>query len=1012
MLCKAIRRFWIFGVLLLMPLSLAAGVNTWTGGRPGGTAGDVPSVVAADPADPYVVYGAFGGDLYRSADGGNTWILRGLFGDISALLVQPSSPSTVYVASVDFGVYKSADSGLTWSLVLEEYSKALAGTPEHPSTVFAAGFASIYRTDDEGAHWSRVSVGTTIASLVVDRHDSAIAYAAGEGFFGLGEYPGALFKTTDGGASWQDTNPKSFESVEAVAVDSSASSTVYIATGPYHATRVRGPGKALPDLLRSDDGAASWSSVAAGLPGGKALTLVADPRVPGTVYAGTESGLYWSRDHGNSWAPFSALLAGTPITSLWISDDGLRFQAAGPSGVYRLEKTRGAVDVAARRDGGSRVLATDGARHSLGTLDAAGNWIAGLPGAASETWTALAVAETEAERAYVLWQNGDGRVSLETVGPAGRVAAKSLEHPGLTASDISARADGLVHVLWTGADGRMSISSVNATGNAVRGPVYGPFAGWSAIAIADVPNGGTWALWRSTDGRAALSLHRDGEMTVVHKLGAYLDWSAADVAVGADSRPRVLRTSPSGLASVVTIDEHGSPILGGRYTLPGFTPRRIAAGSDGLTRLLFSSEDGQGEVLLLNGDNTLRSKKAVHPLASVVVTNSAELEAAMTPANAGKQILVKAGEYQVAHPLTVPDRAAVVGEGEMSFDADGLPTGIGASGRTVLRSTADLVGDVLTLGNGSSLRGLVVEDAEGRTTGNPVAVVSRAPGDFVAARIDACVIVNPNPSGVSPPGPTGRALVVVTRNPNLSQDPPQHEGAVLNVRMSRSILRSPAGAIGLFAINFASHAKIDLDLTGNVIGGGLTSSGGVSRPDAVTGSSIDVRTRGNLYRSDSADPTPVGWNLSGGSTAVIPNIVSEASTSNSLRVHSTDDRIEGFLFAISGVGGQRVIATSEPISFNSLDLNVQGTRLQSGVADLSLLGAVSFEPGVSPGDGNVLHLNMRQATGSGPRGNVYGNSSEGLGEGNRLEVAGSPNAFDHTNEGIDPRPADEFFESE
>jgi len=34
------------------------------------------------------------------------------------------------------------------------------------------------------------------------------------------------------------------------------------------------------------------------------------------------------------------------------------------------------------------------------------------------------------------------------------------------------------------------------------------------------------------------------------------------------------------------------------------------------------------------------------------------------------------------------------------------------------------------------------------------------------------------------------------------------------------------------------------------------------------------------------------------------------------------------------------------------------------------------------------------------------------GEGNRVVVAGSPHAFDQTNHGIDPRPADEFFESE
>src|SRR5262249_58087641 len=107
----------------------------------------------------------------------------------------------------------------------------------------------------------------------------------------------------------------------------------------------------------------------------------------------------------------------------------------------------------------------------------------------------------------------------------------------------------------------------------------------------------------------------------------------------------------------------------------------------------------------------------------------AELEAALTPANAGKQILVRAGTYDIANALTVPDRATLVGEGEMLYDESGLPSGMAASGRTVLRATADLAGDILTLGDGSSLRGLVIEDAAGRATGNPVVVVSRAAGD-------------------------------------------------------------------------------------------------------------------------------------------------------------------------------------------------------------------------------------------------------------------------------------------
>jgi hypothetical protein len=46
---------------------------------------------------------------------------------------------------------------------------------------------------------------------------------------------------------------------------------------------------------------------------------------------------------------------------------------------------------------------------------------------------------------------------------------------------------------------------------------------------------------------------------------------------------------------------------------PGLTPRRIAAGADGATRVLFSSEGGRGELLLLNSDNTLNSRHVFHP---------------------------------------------------------------------------------------------------------------------------------------------------------------------------------------------------------------------------------------------------------------------------------------------------------------------------------------------------------------------------------------------------------------
>ena len=399
----------------------------------------------------------------------------------------------------------------------------------------------------------------------------------------------------------------------------------------------------------------------------------------------------------------------------------------------------------------------------------------------------------------------------------------------------------------------------------------------------------------------------------------------------------------------------------------------------------------------------------------IVVTTTAELQAALTPANAGKRIVVRAGEYEISQALTVPDDATLVGEGEMIFDESGLPTGFAPSGRTVLRSTPALVGDVLTLGDGATLRGLVIDDALGRTGGNVVVVSSRAAGDFISALLAECEIINPNPAGIVPAGPTGSALVAITRNPNLGQDPPPHEGAVLRVEMRRSIVRSPSRGTGVFAINFAPHSEIGLVLQRNVIGAGLVTTGGVSRPDAVTGSTVSIESRRNVYWNQSGLAGILGWNLIGGAGS--PAFPSAPSTLNRLQVHSREDTVQGFRLGVVAIGGQRYLEGSEPSSSNRLEMDLHGLRVQTTTeplaADLVLFGARSFVNGVPPGDGNTLRLVLRKSTGSGPRANAYGHSSTpsmgDLGVGNQLEIVGSETAFVRSNDGIEPIPSAEFF---
>ena len=421
--------------------------------------------------------------------------------------------------------------------------------------------------------------------------------------------------------------------------------------------------------------------------------------------------------------------------------------------------------------------------------------------------------------------------------------------------------------------------------------------------------------------------------------------------------------------------------------------------------------------------------KAAGGVNAIVVSSAAELITALAPENAGRRILVRAGSYGIDQPLTVPDGVTLEGEGVMLFDDAGLPSGFAAGTSTTLTMTANTAGNILTLGNGVTVRGLAVEDLPGRV-GNAIAVISRDAGERVSATISETEIFTPNAHGQAPSGPTGCGLAVFTNNPNGAMDPPQHEGAALKVRLTRSLISSPSAGTGcgLFAFNFASVAGVFVTLEGNVVGGGIIANGGVSRPDAVHDSKVAVQSRRNLYRDDSADPCAsrhLGWNLNGGSGSLLP-FPPTATVRNSLRVHSIDDRIEGFTTGVLARGGLRIATNTGLSSENSIDIELVGTTVSTPscggapfVADFRLAAAQVLDASLIPGDGNTVRVLIRNVTGSGSRSNVYtdvlgpaGPQPPALqGSGNRLEIVGSPQAFARTNSSIDPAPSAEFFSS-
>jgi hypothetical protein len=414
----------------------------------------------------------------------------------------------------------------------------------------------------------------------------------------------------------------------------------------------------------------------------------------------------------------------------------------------------------------------------------------------------------------------------------------------------------------------------------------------------------------------------------------------------------------------------------------------------------------------LSGSETGRTEPRRSPAArSIVVTNVPELDAALA-AGTDLTIFMQSGTYQLNHAIRVPANTALIGQGTMTYDSVGLPAGFAPEGRTVLVATASVMGDFVTLADGASVQGLVIQDAIRPALpsgGSVVMVRSGGPAVSVSAQILECEIINPNLTGSTNSGATGRGLSALTQN-SIASGGVSHDQSVVSVALTHSIIRSVAattnGTDSIFAINNASGSHIELHLRENVLGR-LTANGGVSRPESTVGATVLIQSHRNLYRADTT-PAPSGWVFNGGADAPMIPLVEE-TLNNTLTMHSVDDRIEGFGRAITATAALRMSAQSGAISSNKIELILQGTRLASLTSDFQLFAARSIPVGMAAGDGNELRVTMRNVTGSGPRTNTYGDFTQSPGIGNRFLITGNPNAFSRTNQDISPMPGDEFF---
>jgi photosystem II stability/assembly factor-like uncharacterized protein len=339
---------------------------------PAVTSGRIAALDAVRDGTLTIWAGTASGGVWKSTDGGVTFepVFDDHFQSIGAVTVDPSDPDTVWVGtgeswvrnsvSVGGGVFRTTDGGDSWEargLADSERIARIRVHPGEPDTVWACATGhlwnaneerGVFKTTDGGGSWEKVlfvDADTGCADLAADPQDPDVLYAAmwqfrrQPDFFTSGGPGSGLWRSRDGGATWQELEnglPAGDKGRIAVAVAPSRPGRVYATVESADTA-----------LYRSDTLGESWERVndsftVTGRPFYFSL-LVVDPEDPDTVYKpGFALGV--STDGGESFtSPFTGGDGGVHSDhhALWIDPEDRDLLVLGTDGGVYVSYDRG-----------------------------------------------------------------------------------------------------------------------------------------------------------------------------------------------------------------------------------------------------------------------------------------------------------------------------------------------------------------------------------------------------------------------------------------------------------------------------------------------------------------------------------------------------------------------------------------------------------------------------------------------------------------------------------------------
>jgi ligand-binding sensor domain-containing protein len=367
--------------------------------------------LVVDRSDPKTLYAGVwvmdhpDGGIYISHDQGRTWsesaAMRGQ--SVRAVTQSRSNPQELVAGTLQ-GVYRTEDRGLHWQEISPAGSteihevESVAIDPYDAGIIYAGTWHLPWKTMDGGQHWQEINKGviddSDVFAIIADPSRPSVIYASA---------CSGIYRSLDYGADFRKVQgiPSTARRTRSLRMDPTDRRTVYAGTteGLYKTTdegedwtRTTGPNVIVNDVyidphdpkhvllatdrsgvLASEDGASTFQESNGGFSQRQVAALLADEKIPGTIYAGvindkSYGGVFVSSDLGRTWKQRSDGLNGRDVFVLTEGEDGT-LMAGTSDGVFRWDGSAwtrvgvAAPDPAPQQKGHSQVRASRHARR-------------------------------------------------------------------------------------------------------------------------------------------------------------------------------------------------------------------------------------------------------------------------------------------------------------------------------------------------------------------------------------------------------------------------------------------------------------------------------------------------------------------------------------------------------------------------------------------------------------------------------------------------------------------------